>query len=116
LNQNSGQGVRLRRLLSSNIKQFRLNSGLTQENLAEKAGISVPFLGALERGDKWPSPDTLAGIAYGLEVEPYDLLKPEDAVTRDVKKVIAKLASDIEKTANHSVNMLNSIVSNGDNQ
>jgi transcriptional regulator with XRE-family HTH domain len=95
--------------LSLNIKQFRVNLGLSQEKLAEKAGISIPFLGAIERGDKWPSPESLAGIAHGLGVEPYDLLKPEDAVARDVKKILIKLTQDIEKSVNDSVNMLNSI-------
>jgi transcriptional regulator with XRE-family HTH domain len=42
----SGRGDALRGLLSRNIRQFRAVSGLSQKQLAAKAGISVPFLGA----------------------------------------------------------------------
>jgi transcriptional regulator with XRE-family HTH domain len=110
MKENSGKGESLRRLLSFNIKRFRVNSGFSQEELAEKAGISVPYLGALERGDKWPSPDTFIGIARGLGVEPYVLMRPEDAASQDVKKIIAKLTKDITRLVNNSLNKMNTAV------
>jgi transcriptional regulator with XRE-family HTH domain len=106
----SGKGDALRGLVSRNIRQFRVLSGLSQEKLAEKAGISVPFLGAIERGEKWPSPETFAHIAYGLGVEPYDLMKPESVPSQDVKKIVAQLARDISTLVNQSVRMLNTVV------
>jgi transcriptional regulator with XRE-family HTH domain len=105
----SGRGDALRGLVSRNIRQFRAISGLSQEKLAEKAGISVPFLGAIERGEKWPSPETFANIAYGLGVEPYDLMKPESVSARDVRKIVAKLARDISALVNQSVRTLNTV-------
>ena len=93
-----------------NIKRFRVNSGLSQEELSEKAGISVPFLGAIERGEKWPSPSTLAGIAIGLEVNPYDLLKPEESASQDIRKITSKLINDITAIVNQSVKMMNTVV------
>jgi transcriptional regulator with XRE-family HTH domain len=105
----SGRGEALRSLLSRNIKQFRVISGLSQEKLAEKAGISVPFLGAIERGEKWPSPETFANIAHGLGVEPYDLMKPENASAQEVKKIVAKLAKDISALVSQSVKLMNTV-------
>jgi transcriptional regulator with XRE-family HTH domain len=65
MKENSEKGEFLRTLASLNIKRFRVNSGLTQEELAEKAGISVPYLGALERGENGqalaPSPELPKG-------------------------------------------------------
>jgi len=110
LNKNSGKGEVLNSLLGLNIKRFRVNSGLSQEELSEKAGISVPFLGAIERGEKWPSPTTLAGIAHGLEVNPYDLLKPEETASQDIKKITSKLIKDITVLVNQSVKMMNTVV------
>jgi len=107
------RGESLKSLLSRNIKLFRVDSGLSQAELAEKAGISAPYLGAVERGDKWPSPATLAEIAYSLGVEPYDLLKPESAYSREVRKIIAKLARDISAFAGQSAKLLNSIAKEG---
>ncbi|MDR3192676.1 MAG: helix-turn-helix domain-containing protein, partial [Treponema sp.] len=95
--------------LSRNIRQFRVISALSQEKLAEKAGISVPFLGAIERGEKWPSPETFANIAYGLGVEPYDLMKPENISAQDVRKIVVKLARDMSVLVNQSVKMLNTV-------
>jgi transcriptional regulator with XRE-family HTH domain len=103
----NGKGDALRGLLGHNIKQFRQISGLSQENLAEKAGVSVPFMGAIERGEKWPSAETFIEISHGLDVEPSDLLRPENASAQDVKKIIAKLARDISALVNQSVKMLN---------
>jgi len=103
------RGNALKSLLSGNIRLFRVDSGLSQAELAEKAGISTPYLGAVERGDKWPSPATLAEIARGLGVEPYDLFKPESASSREVRKIIAKLVKDISAFAGQSAKLLNSL-------
>lgn len=49
-------------LLGERIKKERLNRGLTQEVLAEKANISVSFLGQIERGERKLSLETLIKI------------------------------------------------------
>ena len=103
------RGKALKELLSRNIKLLRVNSGLSQAELAEKANISVPFLGAVERGDKWPSPATLAEIAHSLNLEPYILLKPESVPSQEIKKVIVKLDRDISTLIGESVKAMNNI-------
>ena len=105
-----GKGEVLKSLLGLNIKRFRVNSGFSIEELSEKAGISVPFLGAIERGQKWPSPSTLTGIAQALDVNVYDLLKPEDTASQDIKKITAKLINDITAIVNQAVKMMNTVV------
>ena len=42
---------------------------MTQEDLAERADISVSFLSMIERGERAPHLQTLAHIASALEVE-----------------------------------------------
>ena len=110
MNKNGRKGEALKALVSSNIKRFRENSGFSQQEMAEKAGISVPYLGAIERGEKWPSPVTFAGIADGLEVEPHDLMKPENASSQDVKKITEKLIKDITALVNQSAKKMNTVV------
>lgn len=56
------------RLLGERIKQERLNKGLTQEVLAEKASISVSFLGQIERGERKLSLETLIKLGEALDV------------------------------------------------
>ena len=106
----SGKGEVLRSLVGLNVKRFRVNSGFSQEELAEKAGISIPYLGAIERGEKWPSPVTFSGIAQGLGVEPCDLMKPENASSQEFKKIAVKLTKDITVLVNQSVKMMNTVV------
>jgi len=107
MTQKKQQGESIRGLLSNNVRLYRENLGYTQEELAEKAGISPPFLGAIERGEKWPSPETFAGIAAGLMVNPYDLLKPEQNVSADINKLARKMIKDIQKTVNQTVRSIN---------
>ena len=116
MRKNGGKGEPLKTLVSRNIRHFRENSGFSQQELAEKAGISVPYLGAIERGEKWPSPATFAGIAQGLGIEPYDLMKPENASSPEVKKITTKLVKDITALVNQSVKMMNTVVREGNRQ
>jgi transcriptional regulator with XRE-family HTH domain len=55
-------------LLGDKIKKERLNRGLTQEELAKKANLSVSFMGQIERGERKLSVDTLVKIGNSLGV------------------------------------------------
>ncbi len=54
--------------IGKNIRKFRLMRNLRQEDLAEKAGLSINYVGALERGQKIPSLETFILILNALEV------------------------------------------------
>lgn len=55
--------------LARNIKRFRKKAGLTQEQLAEKTGLSTTYIGYLEIGRHRPSLKTLHKIATVLKVK-----------------------------------------------
>lgn len=63
--------------LAFRIAYYRNKRGLTQEQLAEQAGISRQHLGSIEAPNMYReiSMDVLFNIATALEVEPYKLLK-----------------------------------------
>ncbi len=61
--------------LGRRIKQQRLLAEMTQEKLAEKAGISLSFLGHIERGTRKASLDTFVKLCNALEVSPNLLLQ-----------------------------------------
>jgi len=61
--------------LGKNIKNIRKEKELTQEELSEKVGVSLEFIGRIEIATSKPSLDTLFKIAKALDVEPYELLK-----------------------------------------
>lgn len=61
------------------ISYYRKFRGYTQEELAERAGVSTTFLGMVEAPNlyKAPSLKTLYAIANALEVPIYKLLQTE---------------------------------------
>lgn len=54
--------------IGKNIRKFRLMRKLRQDDLAEKVGLSTNYVGALERGEKVPSLETLIDIINALEI------------------------------------------------
>ena len=60
-----------------NIAFYRKRAGMTQDNLAEKAGLSRSHLSAIETPNiiRPFSMETLFNIARSLNVEPYKLLQ-----------------------------------------
>jgi len=82
-------------LLSRNIKKFRALRRMTQTEFAEKVDISVPFLSTIESGKKWVSPTTLTKLADGLDIQVYELLKPETALPDGSADMLEKYTSDI---------------------
>lgn len=64
-------------VLGHNIRKFRKEIGWTQEHLAEKAQISVPFMTQIELGRKSASLEVIENISKSLGV-PYDILFKKD--------------------------------------
>lgn len=63
-------------LLGKRIALLRRKAALTQEELAEKTGYSVDFIGLVERGINAPTVERLGQIADVLGVELWQLFKP----------------------------------------
>ena len=64
--------------------------GLTQETLADRMGISVPWVGVLECARGSPSLEMLTLLAHALETTPGDLLS--EAAAAAALKGPARLA------------------------
>lgn len=58
------------------LKDARMAKGLTQEELAFRAGMSVPYLSEIERGRSSPSLTMLVDLAVALEIHLADLVRP----------------------------------------
>ena len=61
--------------LGERVRQQRVLAKMTQEKLAEKAGISLSFLGHIERGNRKASLETIVAICNALKVSPNLLLQ-----------------------------------------
>jgi len=67
----------LREKFGQRVRLMRSERGLTQEQLAERAGISVDFLSLIERGKSSPSFENLDELADALEVSVAELFNFE---------------------------------------
>lgn len=63
-------------IFAENLRRFRANSQLSQEALADLAGVHRTYVGMLERKEKNVTVQNIERIARALKVEPYLLLKP----------------------------------------
>jgi transcriptional regulator with XRE-family HTH domain len=57
------------------LREIRTRQQLTQEQLAERSGLSYKFIGEVERGRGNPTLDTIARLADALGVNITDLLQ-----------------------------------------
>ncbi len=63
----------IKNLLGKRIKEIRKKRNLTQEKLAELAGIETPSLSNIENGKNYPNNETLEKLSEALQVRPYEL-------------------------------------------
>lgn len=63
-------------LVGRNLRKRRAALGLSQEDLAHKAGVSIRMVGSVERGQQSPTIEVLGKLADALEVSPASLLNP----------------------------------------
>jgi len=96
----------LKAILSQNIKRFRGYRKLSQADFAEMIDISIPFLSDVENGKKWVSPATLAKMADALNIEAYELLKPETIIPDNTAGILEKYTADIYHEFGESLNKL----------
>lgn len=77
-------------VVGNNIKRFRENEGITQEELALKSGLSQGYINQLENGKRRYTQKTLEFIADSLSVPVIELFKEDD------KKLTTGKTEDVE--------------------
>lgn len=69
------KNAKLTKLLCKRIKKYRNDLNMTQEDLAEKVGVSRVYIGYVEQGRNTPSLEILEKIAKALKVKLGDLVE-----------------------------------------
>ena len=96
------------KILGANIRKYRKQIGITQEQLAEKIGKSVNYIGMIERGEKVPSLTTFVLIANAIGISTDILLV---GITENSYAVQNSLYNErIGKLDNAKRNMLYSVI------
>lgn len=96
-------------VISENIKSLRKKLGWSQELLAEKTGVSAPYITQIEVGKRTPSLDIVEKLAFALGVEYKTLFetnKIEEPNSPEFSKHIleSKLISAVTDTIRNELN------------
>lgn len=91
--------------MGKRVRKHRVYLGYTQEQLAEKAGVSASFIGHIEQGTRIASMQTLVALCEALDVTPNFLLQDN----------FDSLSTNIDFPPNlspHQITMLQEMVNN----
>ena len=67
----------MRKLVGRNFVRLRQVTGMTQEEVEVRSGLSQQYLSGLERGQRNPTVITLYQVATALGVTPMELLRSD---------------------------------------
>jgi transcriptional regulator with XRE-family HTH domain len=89
------KGQNLRQILAANIKEQRKILEISQEKLAEMAGLSWQTVNSIECQRTWVSDNTLEALANVFKIETFQLLMPSEtraAISLNSTETLRKLA------------------------
>ena len=65
-------------IFATNVRKYRTEKGISQETLAELAGLHRTYISAVERERRNISLDNIENIANALDIDAYLLLKKDE--------------------------------------
>ena len=74
----SKEDKELLKKIGNKIREFRLESGLSQEKLAFASDLDRTYIGSVERGERNISVINLRKISSALKIQSFELLKIEE--------------------------------------
>lgn len=89
-------------LFGRNVKKYRKQAGLTQEQLSERLGVSQKHLSIIETGTQFASAGLIGRISTELKVSPGDLFGgSSDTIIEEIKKsrsmIMTMLANELRR-------------------
>ncbi len=95
-------GLNIRKIFGENVKHHRKRMGLSQEQLAERLGISTNHLSVIETGTKFVTYKLLERLVAELQVLPATLFYSPFVAERDesaANKINAIIAEELSQAA-----------------
>ena len=77
--------MKLGAAVARRLRRFRHQSGLTQEELAARAGLNRNYVGMIEREENSPTVDTLEKLAAVLKIEPKLFFADDELISEAVR-------------------------------
>jgi len=67
--------MKLKKIFSNNVRKYRIKQDMSQEELAEKAGLHRTYIGSVERGERNITINVMEKICIALGMSIIDLFK-----------------------------------------
>ena len=81
------------------VREYRLSKELTQQELAEKSDLSLPFINLIENNRRNLSVDTLLKILSAMDIYPSDFFRPLSETSDDnLQLLIEKIQLNKNRT------------------
>ena len=93
----------VRELFAENLKKNRNKCGLSQEKLAEKAGISTHYIAMIELARNFPKSEIIERLANALGIEVHELFLVSGSPEDELEKLHRTITSDIRKTVTETI-------------
>jgi len=97
----------IKKILAQNLKKNRKRLGITQPELAERAGLSTHYLGMLEIARNFPTADVLERLASALGIKSNELFSvsdsPEIAMEQLQQTILNKIDNAIENALDKAI-------------
>lgn len=102
--------VDLRTRFGRLVKTHRVRAGLTQEALAERAGISTDMISKIEGGNSGARFGVIAQIAEALEVDPAELFTPNLPSGQLQRATLTDIVSRLGSLSDGDLRWLNGVI------
>ena len=81
------------------VREYRLSKKLTQQELAEKSDLSLPFINLIENNRRNLSVDTLLKLLSAMDIDPSDFFRPLSETSDDnLQLLIEKIQLNNNRT------------------
>jgi len=93
----------IKEILALNLKENRRKLGITQPELAERAGMSTQYLAMIEIARKFPTADILERLAVALGINTNELFSVAVSPERAIEELQRAVVKNIEQVVTEAI-------------
>jgi transcriptional regulator with XRE-family HTH domain len=82
----SDEPQEMKRIVGQTLARFRRDANITQEKLAEIAGLERGYISLIERGLRMPTVDTVFRLCRGLRIRPFEMIRAVEVLAEREKR------------------------------
>ena len=95
--------TKIKEILAQNLKENRRRLGITQPELAEKAGMSTQYLAMIEIARKFPTADILERLSTALDINPHELFSVSVSPERAMEQLQQSILDNMDRAMENAL-------------